>query len=145
SPPRNPPVSITAKVERQISRIERLNHQIRAVITPMPDSARETARRIDDRASDGRPEGALAGLTVSIKDNVDVAGVRSTAGSKFFGNRIANADATVVARLRQAQAALIAKVNLHEFAFGGTTQNPHHGSCRNPWNLDHIPGGSSGG
>lgn len=138
-------MSITAKVERQIRQIERLNPQIQAVITPMPEVARETARRIEDRASDGRPEGALAGLTVSIKDNVDVVGVRSTAGSKFFGDRIANADATVTARLRQAQAALIAKANLHEFAFGGTTQNPHHGFCRNPWNPDHIPGGSSGG
>ncbi len=138
-------MTITSKVERQIRRIEHLNPQIRAVITPMAEEARETARRLDARAPDGRPAGALAGLTVSIKDNVDVAGVRSTAGSKFFNDRIANADATVTTRLREAQAALIAKVNLHEFAFGGTTQNPHHGSCRNPWNPDHIPGGSSGG
>jgi aspartyl-tRNA(Asn)/glutamyl-tRNA(Gln) amidotransferase subunit A len=143
--PGNTTVSIIEKVERQIARIERLNPQIRAVITPMAEEARATACQVGENASDGRPQGALGGLTVSIKDNIDVAGVRSTAGSKFFFDRIANGDATVTARLRQAQAALIAKVNLHEFAFGGTTQNPHHGSCRNPWNTDHIPGGSSGG
>jgi aspartyl-tRNA(Asn)/glutamyl-tRNA(Gln) amidotransferase subunit A len=138
-------VNTASKVERQISHIERLNPQLRAIITPMVEEARTTARQVDKAAADDLPVGALAGLTVSLKDNIDVAGVRSTAGSKFFSERIANADAAVTTRLRQGQAALIAKVNLHEFAFGGTTQNPHHGFCRNPWNPDHIPGGSSGG
>lgn len=138
-------MSIVEKTERQIAATERLNPTIRAVITLMADEARQAAARIGQRMGGSGWAGALAGHTVSIKDNIDVAGVRSTAGSSFFAARIANSDATVVARLRQAQATIIAKVNLHEFAFGGTTQNPHHGSCRNPWNPEHIPGGSSGG
>lgn len=138
-------MSLVDKVERQLRQMERANPQIRAVITAMPDEARATAARLQARADGARAAGALDGLTVSVKDNIDVVGVRSTAGSKFFADRIAEDDATVVRRLREAGATLIAKVNLHEFAFGGTTQNPHHGSCRNAWNTQHIPGGSSGG
>lgn len=138
-------MTVTEKVERQIGQIERFNDRVRAIITAMPDEARAAAARLDARAQDGYPGGALSGLTVSVKDNIDVAGVRSTAGSKFFSDRVADSDATVVSRLRETGAVLVGKVNLHEFAFGGTTQNPHHGSCRNAWNLDHIPGGSSGG
>lgn len=138
-------MTVTEKVERQLGQIRRVNDRMRAVTTAMPEEALAKAAALDARSEADRPAGPLAGLTVSIKDNIDVAGVSSTAGSRFFAERIANSDATVVARLREAEAVLIGKVNLHEFAFGGTTQNPHHGSCRNAWNLDHIPGGSSGG
>ncbi|MEQ8967283.1 MAG: amidase [Azospirillaceae bacterium] len=138
-------MTICEKIEGQLARIEELNPRVRAVITPMADKAWAAARGREANDDRGAPPGALRGLSLSIKDNIDVAGVRSTAGSKFFADRVANRDATVVRRLTEAQAIIVAKANLHEFAFGGTTQNPHHGSCRNPWNLDAIPGGSSGG
>lgn len=138
-------MTLATKVELQLAREQRLNPTLRAVITSMADEARACASKIDGRCVVGEGTGPLTGLTVSIKDNIDVAGIRSTAGSTFFTDRVATADAAVAARLRMAGATLISKVNLHEFAFGGTTQNPHHGSCRNPWNPEAIPGGSSGG
>jgi aspartyl-tRNA(Asn)/glutamyl-tRNA(Gln) amidotransferase subunit A len=139
-------MTLIEKVDHQIAQQERLNPILRAVITPMADTARaEAARRGASGGTEAQASGPLTGLTVAIKDNIDVAGVLSTAGSAFFADRVANADATVTARLRAAGAVLIGKLNLHEFAFGGTTQNPHHGSCRNPWDTDRIPGGSSGG
>ena len=134
-------MTIIEKVDRQIDLQEQLNPTLRAIITPMSDTARIDAQRnLSMKAS-----GALTGLTVALKDNIDTAGLRSTAGSAFFADRIANNDATVTHRLRASGAVLIGKLNLHEFAFGGTTQNPHYGSCRNPWDTTRIPGGSSGG
>lgn len=131
-------MTIVEKVNLHLKRQKMLNDDLRAVITTMEDEARECVARSPQT-------GPLQGLTVSVKDNIDVAGVASTAGSAFFANRVANSDATVAARLRAAGAIIVAKANLHEFAFGGTTQNPHHGRCRNPWDPNRIPGGSSGG
>lgn len=138
-------MTILQKIDAQLDRIERLNPRVGAIITPMPEEARATARDLDANGADGVVPGVLKGMSVAIKDNIDVAGVRATAGSKFFSDRVADGDATVTRRLQEAQAVIVAKANLHEFAFGGTTQNPHYGSCRNPWNLETIPGGSSGG
>ena len=131
-------MTLAETVELQLARQARLNPELRALITTMDAEARLDAAR-------ATAAGPLSGLTVSVKDNIDVAGVRSTAGSTFFADRVANADATVSARLRSAGGVVIGKANLHEFAFGGTTQNPHHGRCRNPWDTERIPGGSSGG
>jgi aspartyl-tRNA(Asn)/glutamyl-tRNA(Gln) amidotransferase subunit A len=89
--------------------------------------------------------GPLAGLEVAIKDCIDVAGVRGTWGSALFADRFAKTDAFVVERLRRAGARIVGTTNLHEFAFGGTTQNPHFGFCRNAWNPERVCGGSSGG
>ena len=88
---------------------------------------------------------ALSGIPVAVKDNIDVAGMGCTAGSGFFADRIATADAGCVRRLRDAGAVVIGKTNMHEFAYGATNDNPFFGRCRNPWNLDRISGGSSGG
>lgn len=136
-------MTLIDKVNLQLARQKRLNPTLCAVITSMADTARKDAAQRGERGA--QASGPLAGLTVALKDNIDIAGVRSTAGSAFFADRVANSDATVTARLRAAGAVLIGKLNLHEFAFGGTTQNPHHGSCRNPWDTARIPGGSSGG
>jgi aspartyl-tRNA(Asn)/glutamyl-tRNA(Gln) amidotransferase subunit A len=90
-------------------------------------------------------DGPLAGVRVGIKDNIDTAGVRTTCGSAFFAERVPDADAVVVTRLREAGAQVVAKLNLSEFAVGVTSQNSVAGPCRNPWDLSRIPGGSSGG
>ena len=130
-----------ARVEASLASIERLDPVLHAMITVLPDEARAEAA-----AQERRPgEGPLAGVIVSVKDNIDTANIRTTRGSAWFAERIPNEDATVVQRLRRAGAILIGKDNLHEFAFGATSQNPHHGLCRNAWNPDAIPGGSSGG
>jgi aspartyl-tRNA(Asn)/glutamyl-tRNA(Gln) amidotransferase subunit A len=130
-------------VEEFLGRIDALDGELNSFITVMADSARAQARECDRlRRSDPRP---LHGFVVAVKDDIDVAGVRCTAGSRFFADRIADADAEVVRRLRARGAIVIGKVTMHEFAYGATTNNPHFGTCRNPWDTTRIPGGSSGG
>jgi aspartyl-tRNA(Asn)/glutamyl-tRNA(Gln) amidotransferase subunit A len=114
-----------------------------AVLTPTPELALADARRADEARDAGKPL-PLDGLPMLIKDNIDVAGVRCTVGSKLFFDRVAQGDATVVARLREAGAIILGKTFLHEFAFG-VTSNGILGACRNPWDPARIPGGSSGG
>ena len=138
-------VSSVDAVEHNLARIAAHDDAIKATITVMAEQALVAAHRLDEAASNGRWMGPLHGMTIGVKDNIDTAGVRTTVGSAFFADHVPDTDATVVQRLKAAGAIIIAKLNLHEFAFGGTTQNVHHGSCRNPWNFDHIPGGSSGG
>lgn len=134
-----------ARAEACLAAIARLDGTLRAFITPMPDAARVQASLADAAAREGRSLGPLHGMVVALKDCIDVAGVRGTAGSRFFAGRVSPADATVVARLRAAGATIVGTANLHEFCFGGTTQNAHWGACRNPWDTTRIPGGSSGG
>ena len=137
--------SATARLETFLERIAELDPQLRAFITVTAEPARKQARRCDLATADGRSLGRLHGVVVAVKDCIDVEATRGTWGSAFFADRTANTDATVVARLRAEGAVIIGTTNLHEFAYGGTTQNPHHGSCRNPWDQDRVPGGSSGG
>jgi len=137
--------SALEEVELALDAIARVDARTRAVITAVPEQALAAARRCDDAAARGEWLGVLHGMTVSVKDNIDTADVLTTYGSAFFADHVPTADATVVRLLRAAGAVVVAKVNLAEFAFGGTTQNPHHGACRNPWDTDRIPGGSSGG
>jgi aspartyl-tRNA(Asn)/glutamyl-tRNA(Gln) amidotransferase subunit A len=89
--------------------------------------------------------GPLHGIPIAIKDNIYTRGVRTTAGSKILADFIPAEDATVTARLKRAGAVIIGKTNLHEFAWGGTTDNPHYGTCRNPWNPERSPPGPAGG
>jgi aspartyl-tRNA(Asn)/glutamyl-tRNA(Gln) amidotransferase subunit A len=128
-----------------LERIERFDGRIRAYVTVTADSALERARTADEAFERSGPTGPLHGLPVAVKDNIDTAGIRTTAGSLFFERRVPDRSATVVERLIQAGAVLLGKTALHEFAFGATTQNPHYGCCRNPWDLQRVPGGSSGG
>ncbi|MEE8171601.1 MAG: amidase, partial [Alphaproteobacteria bacterium] len=103
------------------------------------------AAEADRAAADGRWIGLLHGMTMTLKDNIATAGMRTTSGAMFFADHVPNEDAEVVRRLRGAGAVLIGKANMQELAFGVVTTNPVFGQCRNPWNPDHIPGGTSGG
>lgn len=124
-----------------LARIARREPELNAFITVTADAARQRARAIDA----DRPTTALAGAPIALKDLFDVAGVATTAGSPLFKANIARADSAVARRLFEAGAVNLGKTNLHEWAFGVTTNNPHFGPTRNPWALDRIPGGSSGG
>lgn len=135
-------VSAEEAVRACLERIERLEPQIGAFITVTGDAALDAARAAD-RAREKR--GRLHGVPVALKDLFDTAGVRTTAGSKIFADRVPSSDAEVVRRLRGEGAIVVGKTNLHEWAFGVTTQNPHFGPTRNPWDPSRIPGGSSGG
>ena len=132
-----------ARTRLHLAMAEALNPALKALISSNPDALAQ-AQAVAERAAHA-PLTPLSGLTVSLKDNIDTAGWTTTMGSAFFRDHVPVADAPVTTRLRAAGAVIIGKANLHEFAFGGTTQNPHHGLGGNPWNADAIPGGSSGG
>lgn len=136
------PVELTRTL---LERIERLDGRLRSFITVTAEQALAEAREAEGRVRGGQARGPLDGVPIGLKDLFDTAGVRTTAGAKILADRVPMTDATVTARLRAAGAVLLGKLNMHEFAYGVTTSNPHFGICRNPWNTDCIPGGSSGG
>ncbi len=115
-------------------RIDELNPKLNAFITVVPQS--------EIAAQDNAP---LYGIPIAVKDLYDTKGILSTSGSKFFANNIPQEDAVVVDKIKKAGALIIGKTNTHEIALGVTTNNPHYGACRNPWDVTRTPGGSSGG
>jgi aspartyl-tRNA(Asn)/glutamyl-tRNA(Gln) amidotransferase subunit A len=127
------------------ARIERLNSTLHAFITVTAEQAREEARQADAELAAGRDRGPLHGIPVAVKDLFLTRGVRTTCGSKVYEDFVPAIDAAVVERLRAGGAVMLGKLNMHEMAYGITSANPHYGPVRNPWNLEHSPGGSSGG
>jgi aspartyl-tRNA(Asn)/glutamyl-tRNA(Gln) amidotransferase subunit A len=144
APALRPGVTATTLTEALLERIERLQPHVRALITVTPELALEGARRADEARARSEPL-PLDGLPVVLKDNVDVAGVATTVGSRLFAGRVAQADAEVTTRLRAGGAVLLGKANMHELAFGATSRNEAFGHVVNPAAPDRIPGGSSGG
>jgi aspartyl-tRNA(Asn)/glutamyl-tRNA(Gln) amidotransferase subunit A len=136
------PLELTQAI---LERIAKLNPIINAYITVDSEGALKAAKAAERQISKGAYLGPLHGIPISLKDLFETKGLRTTGGSKILRDFVPNADATVVTKLRQAGAVIVGKTNLHEFAFGGTTQNPHFGGTRNPYNKECIPGGSSGG
>ena len=137
--------SAEAMVQASLVRIAASQPRINAYITVRAEEALAEARVLDERRSRGEATGPLAGLPVAVKDNIDVAGTLGTAGSAFWADRVPSHDAEVVRRMQAAGAVVVGKTALHEFAYGVTTNNPHFGPARNPWDPSRIPGGSSGG
>jgi len=132
-------------VRAYLARIERLNPRINAYITVMGDSALKQAQALEAEIAKGRSRGPLHGMPIALKDNIDTAGVKTTAASAVFADRVPKEDAVVVRKLREAGAVFLGKLNMHEFAYGGTSIVSAFGPVRNPWNTDYSPGGSSGG
>lgn len=134
-----------------LTRIEQLNPKLNAFITVTPELALVQAKRAErelfaPRGKKGHKDrGPLHGIPISFKDNIYTAGVRTTAGSKILRDFIPLRDAPAVSQLMNAGAIMLGKTNMHEFAYGITSENPHYGPVRNPWDLARIPGGSSGG
>ena len=118
---------------------------VNAFVRLMRASAEAEASAAGDRAAAGNRLGPLDGIPVAVKDLFDTAGVVTNAGTSAFLDRVPARDATAVARLRDAGAVLLGKTTTHELAMGGTNNNYWHGPTRNPWHLDRVPGGSSGG
>jgi aspartyl-tRNA(Asn)/glutamyl-tRNA(Gln) amidotransferase subunit A len=136
------PVELT---RAYLERIERLNPRVNAYITVLAEPALAQARALEAELAAGKSRGPLHGIPLALKDNIDTAGVLTTAASAVYAQRVPSADAPVVTRLRDAGAVLLGKLNMHEFAYGGTCVVSHYGPVHNPWNLDYVPGGSSGG
>lgn len=132
-------------VEATLARIERLNPILNAFITVTAEDARTAAAVAAAEIRAGQYRGPLHGIPFSLKDLYLTRGIRTTGGSRILSDYVPASDATVTRRLRDAGAILIGKTTLHEFAYGTTTINPHYGTTRNPWNLERITAGSSGG
>jgi aspartyl-tRNA(Asn)/glutamyl-tRNA(Gln) amidotransferase subunit A len=139
------PVELTRLI---LARIVKLDSQLNAYITVAPDLALKQAKQaeleLSGRKSD-RDRGPLHGIPISLKDNISTEDIRTTAGSRILGKFIPQQDAAVVTQLKKAGAVILGKTNMHEFAYGVTSNNPHYGPVHNPWDLSRIPGGSSGG
>ncbi|MGH9786000.1 MAG: amidase, partial [Terriglobia bacterium] len=136
------PVELT---QACLARIERLNPMLNAFITVTADSALAEARQAEAEIQRGRWRGPLHGIPIALKDLFDTAGVRTTAASELYKDRIPTADAEVVRRLKGAGAVFLGKQNMHEFAYGSTSVFSYFGAVHNPWALDYMAGGSSGG
>lgn len=130
--------------EACLNRIKKVDDKIKAMITVCHDEALEMAKRADLRLEKGEV-GALLGIPFIAKDNMMTKGVRTTAASKILENYTAPFDASIIKKVKDAGAVLLGKANLDEFAHGASTENSAFFTTRNPWNLDRVAGGSSGG
>ena len=132
-------------VEACLERVKRANPVLNAFITVTADSALQEAEDADAEIQGGNYRGALHGIPIALKDLIDTRGVRTTAASAVYENRVPEKDAEVVWRLRSAGAVFLGKLNLHEFAYGGSGVISHYGAVRNPWDTTRTTGGSSSG
>jgi aspartyl-tRNA(Asn)/glutamyl-tRNA(Gln) amidotransferase subunit A len=136
------PVELTTAY---LERIESVDKKLNSYITVLADAALAQARTLADELARGQRRGPLHGIPIGLKDNIDTAGVLTTAASAVYADRVPSEDAECVRRLRDAGAVFLGKLNMHEFAYGGTSAVTHYGPVHNPWDLDYNPGGSSGG
>ncbi len=144
---RNGELSSRRLVEVYLKRIQAIDGRngLNAYITVAGDKALAEAARYDKLAANKQFMGPLHGLPIAVKDNLDTMGIKTTGGSRILSSWVPPTDSHVVRKLKEAGAIIIGKTNMHEFAFGITTNNPHYGPTRNPYDRSRIPGGSSGG
>jgi aspartyl-tRNA(Asn)/glutamyl-tRNA(Gln) amidotransferase subunit A len=131
--------------EKVFERVDALNEPLGVFLTLNRDEARARADQLDRKRRAGAPLGPLAGVPLAIKDNICTRGLRTTCGSKILFNYLPQYSATVIERLLEAGAVIIGKTNCDEFAMGSSTENSAFRPVRNPWKVDRVPGGSSGG
>lgn len=141
----NREISSAELTEFFFQRIDELNPQLNAYLALCPDQAMADARAADEAVRNGDPLGPLHGVPISVKDLELTKGVTTTMGSAVFRDRVPDIDSVVVERVKAAGAILLGKTNTPEFGQSGTTENLVSEACRNPWNTDYTPGGSSGG
>ena len=128
-----------------LKRIEEVEPKVHSFITLDTDGALSSAKLIDKKIREKEDIGQLAGVTVGIKDNISTKGIKTTCASKILENYVPTYDATVIRNLKENGAILLGKLNLDEFGMGSTTEYSRYHPTHNPWNLDYVPGGSSGG
>src|SRR5487761_2601114 len=138
-------VSSLELTNQALDKIAHENPRLNAFITVTSDSARVRAAAMDAELARGLDRGPLHGIPIAYKDLVYTKGVRTTGGSKLFKDFLPDHDADIVVNLDRAGSVMVGKTGLHELAYGITSNNPHFGAIRNPWDTDRIPGGSSGG
>ncbi|MCE3203219.1 Asp-tRNA(Asn)/Glu-tRNA(Gln) amidotransferase subunit GatA [Paenibacillus sonchi] len=142
---RSKEISVGELTEESLAAIAERDGKVHAFLTLNEEGARASARALDDKLASGAARGLLFGLPTGIKDNIVTKGLRTTCASQFLSNFQPIYDATVVTKLRQADAVTVGKLNMDEFAMGGSNENSSFGPVRNPWDVERVPGGSSGG
>ncbi|MBT2678546.1 Asp-tRNA(Asn)/Glu-tRNA(Gln) amidotransferase subunit GatA [Bacillus sp. ISL-35] len=138
-------LSVSDLVDESFKRIGEVEGKVQAFLTLDEDNARAAAKALDDKAVQNAPTNALYGLPIGIKDNIVTNSLRTTAASKILENFNPIYDATVIQKLKQADTVTIGKLNMDEFAMGSSNENSGFQKTLNPWNLERVPGGSSGG
>ncbi len=138
-------VSVEEAVKDALAQIQKKEPDIHSFVTIDEEGALQQAQEIQKGIKDGSLTGPLAGVPVAVKDNLCIKGMRTTCSSKMLSDFVPPYTAEAVERLRQAGAVLLGKTNMDEFAMGSTTETSFYGPTKNPWNPEHVPGGSSGG
>ncbi len=135
-----------AKITREyLDVIKRTNEKFNSFITVCEKEALKNAQEVDAKIAKGKSIGLLEGIPIAVKDNIVVKGVKTTAGSKILENYISPYDARVIEKIKQAGMIIVGKTNCDSFGHGGGNENSDFGTVHNPWDLDRVPGGSSGG
>ncbi|MED3574059.1 Asp-tRNA(Asn)/Glu-tRNA(Gln) amidotransferase subunit GatA [Cytobacillus praedii] len=138
-------LKVTDLVDESYKRISEVEEKVQAFLTLDEEKARGTAKQMDEKLGTDESKGLLFGMPIGVKDNIVTKGLRTTCASKILENFDPIYDATVVNKLNQAETVTIGKLNMDEFAMGSSNENSAYKKTRNPWSLDRVPGGSSGG
>ena len=138
-------IRVTDAVSAALAAIKERDKEVNAFITVDEEGAMKRAGEVQRLIDAGELSGPLAGVPIAVKDNICTKGLKTTCASKILYNFVPTYDAEAAANLEKAGLVIIGKTNMDEFAMGSTTETSYFGVTRNPWNADHVPGGSSGG
>ena len=141
----NKELTISEITEAYVNRINEKEKDVEAFVTTLCDEALEKAKNIEEKVNNGEITGDLAGIPIGIKDNINTKGVKTTCSSKMLENFVSPYDATVIEKINAENMINLGKLNMDEFAMGGSTEYSAFHVTKNPWNLNAVPGGSSGG